>query len=232
MASELFEDGLLRSNLRKQAKAESEQPGPAPDAAEDPGADAMARQKQELTNQAAGTVKEIESLRQRQRDLEREKETIEKAARRQESYEDGKREMISRLSHALVAIRKEQEEVSRTAELLEATKIRFENSLEELRQINEEQWPESEFAVKVEEAMAVVEAARSTYDRSQARLDAVSWLRQSEKLAAGESPVERLAGRMQNRPGFGYWLIVGIAVMLPLAVTAVALYVVNLFVAP
>jgi len=232
MAGELFEDGLLRTNLRRQAKAESAQPVAAESPVEEPGADAMARQKRELTNQAAGALKEIESLRQRQRDLEREKDAIETAARRQESYEDGKREMISKLSHALVAIRKEQEEVSRTGELLEATKIRFENSLEELRRINEEKWAESEFAVKVEEAMAVVEAARSTYDRSQARLDAVSWLRQSEKLATGESPVDRLADRMQRRPGFGYWLVVGLAVMLPLTVTIVVLYVINYFVAP
>ena len=187
----------------------------------------MARQKEELTNQAAGAVKEIETLRQRQRDLEREKETIEKLARRQESYEDGKRDMIAKLSHALVAIRKEQEEVLRTGELLDVTRGRFEKSLEELRDINEEKWPEADFTVKVEESMAVVEGARSTYERAQARLDAVSWLRQSDRLASGESPVDRLAERMQRRPGFVYWLMVGLAVMLPLAVVIVTLYVLH-----
>lgn len=219
--SEFLNDGLLKTNLRKQTS------GLSPNAnikdhietdMENPGAEAMARQREDLSNQAAVAAKELEKLRQRQRELEREKETIEKIARRQESYEDGKREMISKLSHALVSIRKEQEEVSKTAELLEATRIRFEKALEEIKSINEEKWPENEFAVKVEEALAVVEGARSTYEKCQARLDAVSWLRQNAKLSQGAaSPVDRLAERMQRRPGFLYWLMVGVAVVLPLA---------------
>jgi predicted nuclease with TOPRIM domain len=229
MASDLFEDGLLKTDLRRQNKpAASASLDPA---GADPGEAAMARQKEDLTTKAAVAVKEIETLRQRQRDLEHEKETIERLTKRQDSYQDGKREMISRLSHALVAIRKEQEEVTRTAELLEATRIRFEKAMEELREINEQKWPEREFAIKVEEALAVVEGARATYDKCQARLDAVSWLRQSV-VAQNDSPVERLAERIQKRPAFLHWLGVGFAVTLPLAVVVVVLYLVHFLIKP
>ena len=73
----------------------------------------MAKHKQEVDDHVATAVHELERLRKRQEDLEREKKELEELRRKQEEYERGKREMSERLSQSLVTLEKDELQAER-----------------------------------------------------------------------------------------------------------------------
>ena len=183
----------------------------------------MIRQRQHLTNQAAETVREIESLRQRQSQLEKEKSDIETLRGKQEEYERGKRDIMDRLAKSVVYLDKEQARATRAAELLAAVRARFKEVLAGLRGINESGWSEETFEVEMDRAIALVDDARGVFRKGMSKVEAGSWHKTgTDEAGAGgvvEFPPELRDGRV-----FGYWMKVGVAVSLPLIVVILALF--------
>lgn len=183
----------------------------------------MAKHKQDLDDQVAQAMQELELLRTRQESLEQEKRGLEELRRKQGEYERGKREMVERFSQSLVSLEKDQTHAERVAELLGATRKRFRTMLEELQRINEEAWPEDQIRDELGKALAVLEDARMEYNKAVSKIDAVSGV--GKKGAAEHQPAifeEGRPAREEDRT-FGYWLKVGLAVSLPLVVVLVVL---------
>jgi hypothetical protein len=187
----------------------------------------MTKHKQELDLKVSGANEELEKLRKRQGDLDRQRKDLEDLRKKQDDYTHGKREMMDRLMQSLVTIEKEEIAASRLAELLSATRKRFKAMLGDLQSIDEEGWPEEAFRDELNKSSTLVEDVRLEYNKSVAKIDAIST---AAPVTGGESAVHPAVifeeGRRHDEEpekNFGYWLKVGLAITLPLIITLFAL---------
>ena len=187
----------------------------------------MAKHKQEVDDHMATAVHELERLRKRQEDLEREKKELEDLRRKQEEYERGKREMVERFSQSLVTLEKDELQAERLSELLGATRKRFKALLGDIQSLSEESWPEAQVREELSKALVILDDARMEYNKSMSKIDAIG---AGKKVVAGEHQpvIFEEGGSMVHHEdqGFSYWLKVGFAVTLPLVCVIVVLTVV------
>lgn len=182
----------------------------------------MARHKQTVDAKTAMTAQELERLRSREQDLEREKRDLEEMRRKHEEYERGKREMIDRFNQSLVMLEKEELRAERLAEFMGATRKRFKMMQTELQDLNEESWPEGAIREELTRALSLVENARMEYNKAMSRLDAI----QGEKAAAPPPSAVVFEDRPREpaeERSFFEWIKVGLAVSLPMILVVVVL---------
>ena len=190
----------------------------------------MAKHKQEVDGRVATAMQELEKLRSRQEDLEREKRELEEIRRKQDDYDRGKREMMDRLTQSIVTLEKDEVQAERLVELLSTTRKKFKNMLAEIEDLRDESWPEDHIRDELNRALVVLDEARVEYNKSMSRIEAVS-----DSAPAQESklhnPVifEERPAYHEEEKGFGHWLKVGFAVSLPVSITLIVLAAVMIF---
>ena len=185
----------------------------------------MAKHKHEVNEQVASAMQELERLRKRQEDLEREKKDLEDLRRKQEEFERGKREMIERLNQSLISLEKDEIESQRLSELLGETRKRFKAMQADIDKVSEENWPENQIREELNKAVVILEDARLEYNKSMTRIEAVS--NDSKKVTTESRPVifeESGLHREVEKP-FAFWVKVGMAVSTPLVLTIVIIFV-------
>ena len=188
----------------------------------------MAKHKQEVDAHVASAMEELEKLRQRQEDLERQKKDLEELRKKQEEYVRGKQEMIDRLNQSLVSLEKEEIQANRVTELLGATRKRFKGMLADIQAVDEEHWSEDQIRDELNKASTLVDDVRMEYNKSIAKIEAVSG--DGRRGANEHAPVIFEEGRVspETERSFGYWLKVGLAARLPLMITLLLLAVILL----
>ena len=183
----------------------------------------MAKHKQDVDEQVVTAMQELERLRARQENLEKEKRDLEEIRRKQEEYEGGKREMVERLNQSLLTLEKDELQASRLAELLGATRKRFKALLADVQGLNDEAWPEEHFRDELNKALAVLEDARMEYNKSMTRIDTLGG---TGKTGGSEHPpviFEEGRFHTEAEKSFGHWIKVGFAVSLPLMVVIIVM---------
>lgn len=176
------------------------------------------RHRDQVEGQVASTVRDIERLRQRQEDLERERQELEGVRARQDEYEVGKRKIIHQLNESLLALEKEEVRSTQLAELYGATRSSFKEMLMEVEGIDERKWSQETLFEELEQSQLVIDSIRVECSKSLAKVDAIS----SE--ARPQAPEAEQAGVDDTHsPGlsFGYWLKVGAAISIPVFVALV-----------
>ncbi|MBN1270381.1 MAG: hypothetical protein JXB04_12390 [Kiritimatiellae bacterium] len=180
----------------------------------------MARHKEEVEGQVARAMQELERLRLRQEDIEKEKHELEELRRKQDEYMRGKKEMMGRLGQSLLLIEKEEVRSSQLLELLVTTRKKFKTMLAELEAFDEETWGEDEVSAELDKALAVIDDTRVDFNKSMAKIQTITG---SEPKAAEKGAVYEEAGSAGAVDSFGRWLKVGVAVSLPLIVVLLML---------
>lgn len=175
----------------------------------------MARHREEVNTQMATAKLQIERLKQKQGEMEREKHMLEDMLEKQDRYERGKQEMIDRLTESIVSLQKMGEQAARQVEIYWATRERFNASLEELQKINDSEWADESFRDELNKAVAHIDSIRAEFVKAQATVEAVGGpvklfdeQRQKPDLDAGDE--------FAQPKGFGHWFKVGFAASLPL----------------
>ena len=187
----------------------------------------LIEQRHQRTNRMANAVHEIQRLRSRQDELEKERTDLESLTGRQDVYERGKREIMVKLEKGIVLLEKQSEETVHAAELLSLVRTRYEDALKDLRQIREDEWQAGDFESEITRAMALVEKAQAVHTKGAAKVNASTWLKSSGQAKSRRQEAETsLPGKS---PGFGYWLQAGIAFSLPLVLVIAACFVAWLF---
>ena len=185
----------------------------------------MAQQRDQVEDNMAHAAQELERLRQRQENLEKEKGALEELRRRQSEYERGKREMMEHLNHSIISLEKDEINAEKLLELVSDSRKRCRTWLADIDSINEEEWPEDHFREELGKALARIEDIRVEYNKALAKIEASG----SEESRAGvsHSPVMFADGASEEagEKGFGYWLKVGFAVSLPVIMTLVILWI-------
>lgn len=181
----------------------------------------LARHRDEVESQVAASAQELDRLRMRQEELERERRELEALRKKQEDYERGRKEILNRLQQSLISMEKEQLKSERMVELLQETRRSFKSMVAEIEGIREDRWSDDSVADELGQALVVVEECRMQYNKALARIDTVT---------AESGPGERTGpwlpagdGSDPVWPGFRYWLKAGLALSLPLLVVILAL---------
>lgn len=227
--TDFFDDDLVskRGGARKSKSETEAEPGATealPRGATDFNLTRMARQKEQVEETMAHAAQELERLRQRQENLEKEKHVLEDLRRRQSEYERAKREMLEHLNHSLISLEKDELNAEKLLELVTTTRKRCRTWLAEIDSIDEELWPEDQFREEMGKSLAKIEDIRLEYNKALAKIESLG--SEEKKVAATHHPImyeESQAGESEH--GFGYWLKVGFAVSLPVILTLVILWI-------
>ncbi len=179
----------------------------------------MARHREEVNTQVASAKLEIERMRRKQGEMEREKQTLEDMLEKQEQYERGKQEMVDRLSESIVTLHKLEEHAARQVEIYSSTRQRFGGLVDELQRINDSDWGDDVLRDELNKAVVQIDVIRKEFVKAQAGVEAVGGPVKlfTESRAQLVSSEEVVAPR-----GFGDWLKIGCAVSLPLVLAVIA----------
>lgn len=178
----------------------------------------LARHKQEVNEQMVDKAQELDRLRARQEELERERRLLEEMRQKQEAFDAGRRELKDRLNESLVRMEKERLQAERFAQLLDETRRLFRERLDEVLLLKEDDWDDANLLDELNRALVLLEDVRSTYNKAMAKIDAVQ-----PQSVSGPAPAARPlafdeggAAPAATVQGFGYWLRAGLAFTLPL----------------
>ena len=186
----------------------------------------LARHKQEVTEQMVDKAQELDRLRARQEELEKERRLLEELRKKQEAFDAGRREIKERLGESLARMEKDRLQTERFAQTLGELRRELRARLDEVSALNEEEWAEENLLDELTRSLALLEDVRSDYNQAMAKLDAVR-----PTGATGPAPAGRpltFAEDPDRVPGperdFGYWLRAGWAFTLPLMAWIVVLW--------
>jgi hypothetical protein len=168
---------------------------------------------EELQSQVQRAQSELVELKRRQDQIEKEKQRLEELSRRQEELERGRLEMIDKLTRSLLVVQRETEESQRRLEQLNNIQDSFAEHLKELEEIDCKNYGGKELARELTRAIGIVDEAKATYARTQAKIAPI------EEELLEESDDDGWGPRGQ---GFLYWLQCGAAFTLPLLVLGLA----------
>lgn len=170
----------------------------------------LTRQRERLESEVAGTARELESLRQQQENLLQRKQTLESLRQRQGQYVEEKQDLTRRIHQCLLLLDKEEVRVSQLQELYANSRQLFTKLEGHLNELGEGGWPEERFDHELTRATDVLKGAGMEFKRALARLDALDWTSDAEGGLSG-------SGQGAEGGDFGYWLKVGVAIALPVA---------------
>lgn len=176
----------------------------------------LARHKQEVTEQMVDKAQELDRLRARQEELEKERRLLEEMRQKQEAFDAGRRELKGRLNESLLRMEKDRLQAERFAQLLEETRRTFQERLEEVQALNEAQWADETMLDELNKALALLENVRSDYNKALAKIEAVH---PQAAVASAPRPLTFEEGPGpggEPAHGFGYWFRAGLAFTLPL----------------
>lgn len=170
----------------------------------------------ELTDKVQQVRAELESLKQKQEEIEREKARLEELKRRQDSLDEGRSDMLDKLTRAMVVVQRETEESQKRVEQLAAIHHSFSQHLQQIESISPRSWSPQELPKELSRAISIVEDARADYTRSQAKL--------SVDTSPEDAPHSHHSGYedfADDGRGFTYWVRAGFAFTLPLQIIGV-----------
>ena len=160
----------------------------------------LARHKQEVTDQMVDKAQELDRLRARQEELEKERRLLEEMRQKQEAFDAGRRELKERLGESLVRMEKDQLQSERLSQMLDETRRAFRARLDEVAALNEEEWDEDHLLEELNKALALLEDVRTDYNKALAKVEAVHPQAASASAAAGRSAVPSRSAAPKTRP--------------------------------
>lgn len=181
----------------------SKEPDPYLDLEENP---------EDLGEEVQRTNTELEKLKRQLEDIEKQKLKLEELRRRQDELDNGRADMLDKLTRSLGTVDRESEETRKRLEQLNAIHNTFTRHLRDIEAINPKSWSTAELPKELSKALSAVEDARADYINAQARIV-------SETPTAQTSPASMDAeGGAYEEQGFGFWLRSGFAFTLPLQI--------------
>lgn len=127
--------------------------------------------QEEIDDKLDAARDQLLTLRRQQEELERQKSDLEELRRKQDEYVRGKAEMIDSLTRGLITLEREQIQAQRLAELAGNTREAFSEYLEQLQDINDEDWTSASVRTELTKALTVIDNSRLEYNRARTKLD-------------------------------------------------------------
>lgn len=188
----------------------------------------MARHREEVSAQIATAKVGVERMQRHQSELAREQHALETLIEKQDQYEQGKQEMLQRLSESIVSLEKMEDHASRQVEIYSSVRTRFGECLEELRLLNDADWSDDAFRDELNKAVVQIDVIRKDFVKGQAAVEAVGG--PVKLFDESRQRVAAIEDEASTSRGFADWVKIGLAVSTPLII-AIAVAVIILVVA-
>jgi len=184
----------------------------------------IGRHREDIEARSAEAQDQLERLQQRQTELERERRNLEDIREKHFEYEDGKRDMLDHLRKSLTKLERDQIRTEQVAELLRTTRERFKILLSDIDNLAEDAWEQDSIREELGAALAMLEDSRLEYNKSMAKIQAISDEKQRDAVGSDAIYEEHYSRpAMMDEQPFSFWLKVGMAISLPLIVALVVI---------
>lgn len=167
---------------------------------------------EELDNRVQQAQEQLLVLKRQQDTIEKQKRELEELSRRQGEFEQGKMEMVEKLTRSLVVLEREVFETQRRTEQFQGIETSFRGHLQILESLNPKTWSKTEVQKELSRALSCVDDARSEFSKCRSKFDTIE--------ADAGSNVE-FGEEIETEHDFVYWLKSGFAFTLPLVVLGV-----------
>jgi chromosome segregation ATPase len=174
---------------------------------------------EDLGEEVQKTNTELEKLKRQLEDIEKQKVRLEELKRRQDELENGRADMLDKLTRSMVTVERETEEAQKRLEQLNSIHNSFIQHLRQVDSINPKLWGTAELPMELSKALSMVEDARADYVKAQAKI-AVESASEAAPAAASPASFDSEYGYAEEH-GFLYWLKSGFAFTLPLQILGI-----------
>ena len=169
---------------------------------------------EDLGEEVQKTNTELEKLKRQLEDIEKQKVRLEELKRRQDELENGRADMLDKLTRSMVTVERETEEAQKRLEQLNTIHNSFIQHLRHVDGINPKLWGTAELPMELSKALSLVEDARADYMKAQAKISVEIPETAAAPTASSYDPEYGYA----EEHGFLYWLKSGFAFTLPLQI--------------
>jgi hypothetical protein len=152
-------------------------------------------------------------LKRQQEEIERQKRELEDLSRKQREFDEGRREIVEKLTRGLVLLERQEFEVKRELEQIKIVRDSFAEHLGQTETLNPAEWPAEDLPNELTRALARVDQAKSIYSQSRAHLAA---LRDAEEGPGTDIPSDLIPEMSAYEKSFGTMVKEGFAYALPL----------------
>lgn len=173
---------------------------------------------EDLGEEVQKTNTELEKLKRQLEDIEKQKVRLEELKRRQDELENGRADMLDKLTRSMVTVERETEEAQKRLEQLNAIHNSFVQHLRQVDSINPKLWGTADLPMELSKALSLVEDARADYIKAQAKIAVEA---PSEAAPATASAFDASEYGYAEEHGFLYWMKSGFAFTLPLQILGI-----------
>ncbi|OAI42124.1 hypothetical protein AYO41_01200 [Verrucomicrobia bacterium SCGC AG-212-E04] len=165
---------------------------------------------EQLADDVARTQEKLAHLRREQEMLEKQQRELEDLARRQGEFQNGREELVDKLTRGLAFLERQTADAHRRVEQLDGATGNFRAHLAALGGIEPTRWSQAEAGKELTRALGLLDVARNDFNQARVKLLGPE--------ADGSDAIDAApAGRAGEQP-FLYWLKAGFAFTLPLLV--------------
>lgn len=120
------------------------------------------------------TKSKLLELKQKMEEYERRERELENLRMRRQEVIAGQRMMKEKLTRALTTLEQADYELRRQVEQIQLARQTFSEHLQEMEEINPNEWPADDMNACIDKAMSQIEHAKTIYNQSRARITALS----------------------------------------------------------
>ena len=158
-------------------------------------------------------------LKRQQEEVERQARELEELSRKQRQFDEGRRDIVEKLTRGLVVLERHEGEVKRELEQIRLVRDSFAEHLAGTENLDAAEWAAEDMPSELTKGIARVDQAKSIYNQSRARLSALR-LQEEDGEPAFNAPDQ--APEMMDVPekSFGAKVRDGFAYTLPAMILA------------
>ena len=152
-------------------------------------------------------------LKRQQEEIERQQRELQELSRKQREFDEGRRDIVEKLTRGLVLLERQEFEVKRELEQIKIVRDSFAEHLSQTEGLSPADWSSEELPSELTKALARVDQAKAIYGQSRARLVALREIEESP----GENSADLGPEIVTEEKPFGTMVKEGFAYSLPLA---------------
>jgi len=192
-----------------------------------PAAGERAPTREEVDSKVGEAQHKLAELKRMQQDLERERAALEETRRRQLEFTTGRQEMVQNLTRGIGLLEEAEFAARREAEQMAKTLGEFRTAQDKIQAIHEETWAKDQLQVELTRALTVIENARMEWNGARLKFPLLS----GQGPVAAENNTATKEGGLEafvKQRSYFDLCKMGLAFTWPLALAAVAIFVVLL----
>lgn len=185
----------------------------------------------DFTEEVAHAEAQLEGLLERQQEVLRQKDQLERLQEKQSCFQSTRSELIQDLEHALEGLERNLLESEQLMENYSRARECFSQHLAIISALRCEDWHRDQLEYEIERATFSIGEARHEYDQAIAHLDRLAKeLSIFHGLSSSGGPISKTARSLPVKPhNFLYWLRSGFAFTLPVMIFGIITLLTNFF---